>query len=51
VKREMFMEYIKPSMEFFIIDGEEDIITTSTGTTPGLDIDEGQTDTGDFGDL
>lgn len=43
------MKYVKPSMEIFVIDEEDEIITTST--TPGLGIDEGETDAGDFGDL
>lgn len=45
------MEYIEPSMEFFIIDEEEDIITTSAET--GIIIDNnGELDNGDsFGNL
>lgn len=40
------MKYIKPSMEIFEIDEEEDVITTST-TGSGLDI--GGVDTDDQG--
>lgn len=40
------MKYIKPSMEIFEIDEEEDVITIST-----LGEGDGASDSGDFGDL